>query len=131
MTKLEQDDDSAEILRVLDACHAAMVGARTDELDKMLEPDYSLVHITGYRQPKEEWFDVIEAGDFNYHKIDIEQRSLSVSVTGNTAVLAGRGIFDATINGMRSGWPLQFRMMWAKRDGRWRIASATYTGFHA
>lgn len=127
--KTEANDDAGDIRRQLAALHAAMVGADIDGLDGLLAAGYSLVHITGYRQPKDEWLGVVRSGGFDYHKIDIEQDALSVSVTGVTAFVAGRGIFNATINGMRNPWRLQFKMSWTKEQGRWKAASATYTSY--
>lgn len=123
------DKDTAEILDILRAYHGAMVEARTDRLAELVDEDYSLVHITGYSQPSDEWFDVIRNGQFDYHRIDIDERALSVSVTGDTATVAGKGIFDATINGMHAPWRLRFEMRWSRQGGTWRIISSRYTSF--
>jgi ketosteroid isomerase-like protein len=72
------------------------------------------------------WF---RSGRFDYHKIDIDDRALSVSVTGDTATVAGRGIFDATINGMHAPWRLALRMTLSKQRGTWRIMAARYSSF--
>lgn len=128
-TKPEQNDDAAEIRRLLRAYHTAMVDADIDGLAGLLAPDYFLVHITGYKQQKDEWFGVIRSGEFDYHKIDIEQDALSVGVTGLTAAVTGRGIFNATINGMRNPWRLQFKMTWTKEQSGWKAASAAYTSY--
>lgn len=47
--------ENVSILKTLAAYHRAMVEAQTTELERLLEPGYSLVHITGYVQPKQEW----------------------------------------------------------------------------
>lgn len=122
-------DDVAQIGRLLSAYHAAMVDASVDDLNRLVAADYFLIHITGYVQAKDEWFDVIRTHQFDYHKIDIEQSSLSVTVTGATAVVTGRGIFNATINGMHSPWRLQFEMALAKAENEWKVASARYTSY--
>lgn len=127
--KAEKNDDAAEIRRLLIAYHGAMVDADIDRLNGLLDAGYSLVHITGYEQPKDEWFDVIRTGQFDYHKIDIEQNSLSVSVTDVTAVVTGRGVFNATINGMRNPWKLQFKMTWTKEENGWKVTSARYSSY--
>jgi ketosteroid isomerase-like protein len=123
------DKDTAGILDVLRAYHAAMVEARTDRLGELVDEDYSLVHITGYVQPRDEWFDVIRDGQFDYHRIDVDEQALSVSVSGDTATVAGKGVFDATINGMHAPWRLRFEMRWARQRGTWRIISSRYTSF--
>jgi ketosteroid isomerase-like protein len=106
-----------------------MVEARTADLQRLLEPGYSLVHITGYVQPKREWLDLIELGDFNYHRIDLEQNSIEISVTEKTSTVIGHGIFNATINGMRAPWRLRFNLQFKKHDEVWVIANASYTTF--
>lgn len=122
-------DDVAQIRRLLSAYHAAMVDASVDELNRLVATDYFLVHITGYVQAKDEWFDVMRTHQFDYHQIDIEQSSLSVTVTGATAVVKGRGIFNATINGMRIPWRLQFEMALAKDETGRKVASARYASY--
>lgn len=124
-----ENNGRSEIIQILHAYHTAMVEARTDELDQLLAEDFSLVHITGYEQPKREWFEVIRSGQFDYHAIAIEEEQLTVNITGDAAVLMGRGIFDATINGTRNPWRLQFTVRYAKRDNRWTMVHARYTSF--
>jgi hypothetical protein len=85
--------NEAEILKVLRAYHAAMVDARIGDLNELLDHGYELVHITGYVQPKDEWLEVIRNGEFDYHRIDVDEAALAVKVSGGTAVVAGRGIF--------------------------------------
>ena len=121
--------DEQAIRKVLDAYHAAMVGARTDELGALVAEGFTLGHITGYVQPKAEWFGVIRSRSFDYHDIRIEQDRLRVEVAGDEAVVRGRGIFDATIQGMHAPWRLQFELRFARRSSGWIIADARYTSF--
>jgi ketosteroid isomerase-like protein len=127
MAHEKQDPDPATILKLMRAFHAAMVDARTDLLADMVAPDYSLVHITGYRQPRDEWFQVIDSRQFDYHKIDIDQ--MSVSVSGESASVTGTGIFNATINGMHAPWRLRFAVKIERAGGRWKLISARYDSF--
>lgn len=103
-----------------------MTKADTDPLDKLLAPHYSLVHITGYRQPKEEWFAVIKNREFNYHRITLDESALSISCNGNKGSVKGKGIFDATINGFHSPWRLRFELSIQKQQGEWLIMEAYY-----
>ncbi|PMX03103.1 hypothetical protein C1X59_05605 [Pseudomonas sp. FW215-R2] len=125
----ELPSENLSILQVLNAYHAAMVKARTADLDRLLEPDYSLVHITGYVQPKHEWLDLIWSGDFNYHQIDLEQDSIEINIAGNKSTIKGRGVFSATINGINAPWRLKFTLQFKKYDDSWVIANARYTSF--
>lgn len=125
----EQPSENSSILQVLNAYHTAMVEARTADLERLLEPDYSLIHITGYVQPKHEWLDLIWSGDFNYHQINLEQNSLEINITGNTSTVKGRGVFNATINGLNAPWRLKFTLQFKKYDSSWVVANARYTTF--
>jgi hypothetical protein len=127
MTTVEPREDRAEILRLLRAYHAAMVEVRTDDLDALLDADFTLVHMSGYVQPKDEWFDVIRSGQFDYRRIEVDETTICVRVDGRAAELTGRGIFNATINGMKSPWTMRFSMRFAKRDHGWIIICARYT----
>lgn len=126
---VEQGEDRAEIIRVLRAYHTAMVDADTAGLDDLVDEEFALVHITGYVQPKDEWFGVLRSGEFDYHRIEVDENTVSVSLDGSAAEVRGRGIFNATINGMRNPWRLQFTVRFARRGGTWIIAHARYTSF--
>lgn len=123
------DADRVEILHVLQAYLAAMVGARTDRLESLLDSDFVLVHITDYRQPRAEWFAVIRSREFDYHAIDPVQLSLVVEATASGSIVRGRGIFNATISGMRNPWRLQFVLKLSKAEGEWKIGQAHYTSY--
>jgi Domain of unknown function (DUF4440) len=113
----------------LHAYHDAAVAARTDDLDAPLDPGCVLVHMTAYGQPKDEWLALIRSGPFDYHRIDVDGKSPPAQTTDGTAVLAGRGVFDATIDGMRAPWRLQFTVRLAKRGDRWVITHMSATTF--
>jgi len=121
--------DETRLLELMRAYHDAMVEARTDLLDQLVAPDYSLVHITGYRQPRQEWFGVIQSGEFDYHRIEVDPKALSIRVAGETAVVTGRGIFHATISGINNPWRLQFELQCGRSNGRWTILQARYRSF--
>ncbi len=61
----------------------AMQASDTDAIRDLTGEDFSLTHMTGYRQPGAEWLAEMDQGQFVYYRIDI--RDLRVSVTGDTA----------------------------------------------
>lgn len=129
MLETEHNKDTAAVTRVLSAYHAAMVNARTDDLAHMVAGDFTLTHITGYVQPKDEWFGVVRTRAFDYHAINVDAKTLVITPKGNSALVTGRGIFNATINGMKAPWRLEFNMQFVKRDREWIVARARYTSF--
>lgn len=118
-----------EIISLLKRYHQAMTGADTSTLEELLDPHYSLVHITGYRQPKEQWYNVIQNREFDYHRIILDESALSISCNGDEAIVKGNGVFDATINGFHSPWRLSFELKIQKRYGEWVIMEALYNSY--
>jgi hypothetical protein len=129
MTFVEQAGVRAQITQTLNTYHRAMVDARIDVLDGLLDREFALVHITGYNQPKDEWFGVLRSGQFDYHKIDVDEETVTVSIQRESAELTGRGIFNATINGAKNPWRLQFTVGFVRRGDRWIIKNARYTTY--
>lgn len=129
MTTPSLEQEKTNILNRLSRYHKAMVDADTDTLRDMLDNSFSLTHITGYEQPRDEWFGVMRSGAFNYHQITLNDTFTDVQVSGNTASLKGRGIFNATINGMKNPWRLAFTMRWARQEGVWTLMHAHYTTY--
>lgn len=124
MATREHAPDRATVVELLQDYHRAMVEADTDKLAALVDRGFSLTHITGYVQPREEWFHVVRTGQFAYHQIDIDE----VAVRLGTAVadLEGGGTFTATINGMHASWRLRFSLAFAYEGGRWTLMSARY-----
>lgn len=116
----------AAIRELVATCHAAMEAGDTGRLAVLLDAGYSLVHITGYVQPREEWFAVIDRRTFDYHRIAVDLAGLDIRIDGAGAAVTGSGIFDATINGMHAPWPLRFRLTCVRRGDGWKIAAARY-----
>lgn len=106
-----------------------MEEAEITALDALLTAGYALTHITGYEQPKAEWFGVMRSGAFNYHHITLNDRYTTIDVMGEQATISGRGIFNATINGLHSPWRLQFVTEWVREKGQWKMRHATYRSY--
>jgi hypothetical protein len=95
--------DRQEILENYRAQLRARVDGDTQALAGLLTEGFSLTHMTGYYQPKQEWLAQMRAGQFEYH--DARERDVSLEVHGDTAELVGRIITDATVYGARANGP--------------------------
>ena len=124
MAGMKLESNRAAVVEVLDDYHRAMVEADTDKLRTLVARRFSLVHITGYVQPRDEWFEVIRTGHFDYHRIDIDE--VVVRLDADVANVTGSGTFNATINGMHAPWRLRFTLVLAPENRQWRIMSARY-----
>jgi hypothetical protein len=100
----------------------AMVAGDADALGELLAADFTLVHMTGYRQPKAEWLADVRSGAMTYHAMaDVD---VSVDVSGDAPVVTARTRTEATIWGASGTWPLQLRISFA-HDGTSWVATGT------
>jgi hypothetical protein len=113
------------VVRTYRAHLRAMTDGDTDALDDMLDDGFTLTHMTGYVQPKDEWLAEMRAGQFIYH--DAQERTATVAVDGDTARLVGRIVTDATVYGTRASWRLQLTMDYARRNDTWTALRSVAT----
>ncbi len=97
---------------------AAMVAGDTEALGAMLDESFVLTHLTGYRQPKQEWLAQMREGRFIYH--GMEAHAVTISLNGSRARLTGDTQTDSTVSGSRrqGGWRLRMVQDYERRDGR-------------
>lgn len=119
------ETDQADILAKFQGQLEAMGHGDTAALDALLDDQFTLTHITGYKQPKAEWLAEMRAGQFRYHRID--PRSATVALAGDTATLVGRFVVDATVYGSRSLWRLQLAQQYTRQAGRWTATASAAT----
>jgi hypothetical protein len=99
-----------------------MVAGDADALGELLAADFTLVHMTGYRQPKAEWLADVRSGAMTYHAMaDVD---VSVDVSGDAPVVTARTHTAATIWGASGTWPLQLRITFTRAGSSW-IAAGT------
>jgi ketosteroid isomerase-like protein len=63
----------------------AMVAGDAEALGELLAGDFTLVHMTGYRQPRAEWLADVRSGAMTYHSM--EDVDVSVEVSGDVPVV--------------------------------------------
>ncbi|GGR37701.1 DUF4440 domain-containing protein [Deinococcus ruber] len=119
MTVAQEQQAKTEVLESHQALFRAMVEGRTDVLDDLLEDRFTLTHITGYVQPRDEWLAEIRSAKFRYHEID--EKNVSVELAGSTAVLISRAVFTVTIGGSRGTWSLQSTLQYRRTKGHWTV----------
>jgi hypothetical protein len=103
----------------------AMVAGDADGLGSLLADDFTLVHMTGYRQPKAEWLADVRSGEMTYHSmVDVD---VDVDAFSGSPVLTARTRTEATIWGAHGTWPLQLRITFTHADGAWIAAGTVAT----
>ena len=112
----------AAVLANYERQRRAMVAGDADALGALLAGDFTLVHMTGYRQPKAEWLADVRSGAMTYHSM--EDVEVSVDVSGDAPVVTARTRTAATIWDASGTWPLQLRISFS-HDGTAWVAAGT------
>lgn len=116
MTASDRDARGQVLAAFHDMCEA-MVDADTSALTSLLSSHYTLKHMTGYVQPRTEWFEEIERGSMTYHAVtDV---SVNVEVNGDIATLDARTHTDATIWGSHARWRLRLETAYVRSNFGW------------
>lgn len=98
----------------------AMVAGDADKLGAQLTEEFTLTHMTGYRQSKAEWLADVRSGAMTYHAIDDVE--VSVDVEGAVPIVTARTRTEATVWGGHGVWPLELRIRLTGTGGTWLAA---------
>ena len=112
---------------VLKECYQDMYQGMIEKdrklLSNVLADSFILVHMTGMRQPKEEFIRAVEDGTLNYYSVGHQE--IHVDIQGEKAVLVGKSVVNAAVfGGGRHTWRLQLRIWLARMEGRWKMTEA-------
>jgi Domain of unknown function (DUF4440) len=119
---VDDPDIAAAVLANYEDQRRAMVAGDADALGALLAPDFTLVHMTGYRQPRDEWLADVRSGAMTYSAM--EDVDVSVDVSGGAPVVTARTRTVATIWGASGTWPLRLRITFERAGGSW-VAAGT------
>ncbi len=104
--------------------YRAMMVKDSAGMDKILDESFILVHMTGMRQPKEEFINAVLNGTLNYYTAEHDDIIL-LTVDGEHASMVGKTRVNAAIfGGGRHTWRLQQDIELVKRNGLWLISKA-------
>lgn len=130
-------EEKERIRNVYMKMYDGMIAKNEAVLREVLDDSFVLVHMTGMRQPKEEFIGAVLNGTLNYYSA--EHENLPVEINGDTAVLTGQSYVAAAVFGgrmtssgrqfcadrsgaeTRSNWHLQQKCSMKKIDGEWKI----------
>ena len=113
------DDVVAEVLAAEDRRYEALLGPDLPTLERLFHERLSYAHSSGVRDTKQEYFEKVRSGYYDYHSIDhpVER----VEVVGDTAIVAGRMTADLTVQGTRKTIDNLALAVWAKDGAEWRL----------
>src|SRR4051812_38259032 len=119
--------DEAQVLAVVRQLAELMIKRDIAAMNGILDKDYTLTHMTGYVQPKAEWFNEVMKESMKYHSANEVHHS--VTLNGNKATVTMQNLVDARIWGSRNTWRLQQLMTLEKRNGTWIILKSVASTF--
>jgi hypothetical protein len=124
---MEINNNKSQVPDVTRPLTQLMIEKDTAAMNKILDSHFTLTHITGYVQPKQEWYAEIESERMKYYSY--KEVKTSVEIDGDKATFVGQNILDARIWGTRNNWRLQQTMQLEKRNGNCIILKSVATTF--
>lgn len=116
-------DDKTPIIESYKKMYKAMIAKDADELNKVLDGGFVLVHMTGMRQSKQAFIRAVLDETLNYYSAVHE--NMSVEVNNDTAIIIGQSYVAAAVfGGGRSNWRLQQKCSLKKVGCEWKITES-------
>jgi len=120
--------DEQQIKEQYRSFYRAAIAKDRAGMEAVLDESFHLTHMTGMRQPRDEYIRCILRGTMNY--FSEEPVNLEAKGCGNTATLLAQSRVEAAVfGGGRHTWRLQLDMKAEKRDGVWKFIDAVASTF--
>lgn len=112
-------NDEQELKELYVEMWRALIAKNISALEKIHAADFVLVHMTGMRQPRAEYFRSVRDGGLNY----FSERTANIFISAGKMV--GQSEVEAAVfGGRKNTWRLQLDFDVEKIDGRWILKFA-------
>lgn len=118
MTK-KLNQSQKEVLEKFKQFQQAMIDKESNKLNEMLSEDYTLTHMSGKTQSKEEFIDDIINGVLNYYASTIHEPEIIIEE--NKSRLLADVELDAMVYGMKGKWTVKTDLKMIKTGSEWKI----------
>lgn len=113
-------DDKVQLIMLYENMYQYMIKKDTDSLGKILSDEFSLRHMTGMVQKKQEFLNAVRQGTLNYFSAVHEK--IDVQIAGDYARLIGDSqVLAAVFGGGRHKWKLRQTISCKKEHDIWKI----------
>lgn len=113
-------DDKVQLTMLYENMYQLMIRKDIDHLAAILSDEFSLHHMTGMVQGKQEFLEAVRQGTLNYFSAVHEK--IDVQVTGDHAQIIGDSqVLAAVFGGGRHTWRLRQTISCKKEYGTWKI----------
>ncbi len=116
-----QTADEKELLNLSSKIFEWEVHDKIGSLQDVFHSAFIVVSADGSSQRKNDYLQRLKSGDFVHNSIDIEE--YTVIISGNTAVVAGKGKFTVTISGNKISLRLSYVEVFTREGSKkaWKV----------
>lgn len=107
------------MLRADEARYEAMVKGDLAALDRLLSPALTYTHSSAHTENKEEYLASLASGRVRY--LATQRDTVSVRLLENAAILEGRVILSADVDGVTRRLDNKFLSVWTCADHAWQL----------
>lgn len=115
------NDDQEEVLERFIEFQYAMIEKDLEKLNELLEDNYTLTHMSGKTQTKDEYIGEIMDGTLNYYKSIIHNPIITIKEK-DKAILKADVTLDAKVYGIKGTWTLHSEQTMEKINGKWYLS---------
>lgn len=98
----------------------AMIEKDLEKLNEIIDNNYTLTHMSGKTQTKQEFIDEVMDGTLNYYKSTIDNPN--IKVFDEKAIFEAYVTLDAKVYGMKGTWTLHSKQSMEKINNIWYIS---------
>ena len=115
------NDDQEEVLERFIEFQYAMIEKDLEKLNELLDDNYTLTHMSGKTQTKDEYIGEIMDGTLNYYKSIINNPIIMIKEK-DKALLKADVTLDAKVYGMKGTWTLHSEQTMEKINEKWYLS---------
>lgn len=114
------NDDQEDVLERFIEFQYAMIEKDFEKLNELLEDNYTLTHMSGKTQTKDEYIGEIMDGTLNYYE-SIINNPIIIIKEKDKALLKADVTLDAKVYGMKGTWTLHSEQTMEKINEKWYL----------
>ena len=115
------NDDQEEVLERFIEFQYAMIEKDLGKLNEILDDSYTLRHMSGKTQTKQEYIDEIMDGTLNYYKSTINN-PIIIICEKDKAILEADVTLDAKVYGIKGIWTLHSEQTLERINDEWYLS---------
>lgn len=120
MTKTEYDTKQQEVLERFKQFQQALIDKDEETLTQIIADSYTLTHMSGKTQTKQEFINEINDGTLNYYTSTVIEPEITIENEAYARIVADVKL-DAKVYGITGTWTLSTDITMKKVDNDWII----------